>query len=106
MIRKAFIMTLKAGNEVEYEKRHQPIWPSLQSTLLDHGVTNYSIFLHPNGRQLFAYAEIENEERWNSIAQTDVCREWWAHMGELMETNDDMSPVAVDCREVFHIDKS
>jgi len=104
MIRKAFVMTLKPGFESEYEKRHNPIWPELEQVLFEHGVTNYSIFLHPDGRQLFAYAEIEGEARWNSIAQTPVCQKWWQHMSPLMETNPDTSPQSTDCREVFHID--
>lgn len=105
MIRKAFQMTLKPGTEVEYERRHNPIWPELQAVLNDHGVRNYSIFLEPGGkRALFAYAEIESEELWRRIADTDVCRRWWSYMKDLMLSNDDGSPVTVDLQEVFHID--
>jgi L-rhamnose mutarotase len=35
---------------------------------------NYSIFLHPDTGQLFAYAEIEDELRWQAIAETGVCK--------------------------------
>ena len=77
MIRKAFVMSVHPGSEAEYERRHRPIWPELEATLKVHGVHNYSIFLHPETRQLFAYAEIESEERWAAIAQTEVCRRWW-----------------------------
>ena len=32
----------------------------------------------PDGNyHLFAYAEIESEERWQAIASTPVCRRWW-----------------------------
>jgi len=51
-------MSVHAGAEGEYEKRHNPIWPELEKVLKDHGVSNYSIFLHPATRQLFGYAEI------------------------------------------------
>ena len=105
MIRKAFIMTVHAGCEAEYERRHSPIWPELESVLKAHGVRSYSIFLDPATRQLFAYAEIEDEARWQSIAQTEVCRRWWASMRELMPTNPDNSPVATELKEVFHIEK-
>ncbi len=103
MIRKAFIMTVRPGREAEYQRRHSPIWPELEAVLKDHGVTSYSIFLDPASRQLFAYAEIEDEARWQSIAQTEVCRRWWTSMRELMPTNPDHSPVAVELKEVFHI---
>jgi L-rhamnose mutarotase len=55
--------------------------------------------------QLFAYAEIEDEAQWAAIAQTEICGKWWAHMGDIMPSNPDNSPVASDLREVFHIEK-
>ncbi len=104
MIRKAFVMSVNPGSEEEYERRHTPIWPELEQVLKQHGVHNYSIFLHPESRQLFAYAEIEDEQRWQSIARTEVCQKWWVHMGDIMPSNSDHSPVAADLQEVFHID--
>lgn len=104
MIRKAFVMSVNAGQEVEYERRHRPIWPELEQTLKVHGVHNYSIFLHPETRQLFGVVEIENEARWNAIAQTPICRKWWTHMKDLMPSNPDHSPKSLELREVFHID--
>lgn len=104
MIRKAFLMTLRQGCEGEYARRHDPIWPQLREVLKEHGVSNYSIFLErPTGR-LFAYAEIESEELWRQIAQTDACRRWWSSMKELMLTNADDSPVSELLEEVFHLD--
>jgi len=104
MGRKAFVMSVNPGHEVEYERRHRPIWPELEAVLKAHGVHNYSIFLHPATRQLFAYAEIESEEQWAAIAQTPVCKKWWAHMRDLMPSNPDNSPISTPLREVFHID--
>lgn len=104
MIRKAFVMSVNAGQEAEYERRHRPIWAELEATLKAHGVHNYSIFLHPQTRQLFGYVEIEDEARWNAIAQTPICRKWWTHMKDLMPSNPDASPKSLDLREVFHID--
>ena len=105
MIRKSFMMTLKPGCWVEYERRHNPIWPELQEVLKSHGVHNYSIFLdRSSNRRLFAYAEIESEELWQRIAGTEPCQRWWAFMKPLMLTNEDNSPVAVELNEVFHLD--
>ena len=104
MIRKSFVMSVNEGAEGEYARRHQPIWEELETVLKEHGVHNYSIFLHPETRQLFAYAEIEDEERWASIASTEVCRRWWKYMGDIMPSNPDNSPVASDLKEVFHLD--
>ena len=104
MIRKAFLMTLKPGQQEEYERRHNPIWPKLQAELTDHGVSNYSIFLDRETDKLFAYAEIESEELWQRLAETETCRRWWAEMKELMYTNADNSPVTLVLDEVFHLD--
>jgi L-rhamnose mutarotase len=104
VIRKAFRMAVNAGAEAEYERRHNPIWRDLEQVLFDHGVSTYSIFLDPASRDLFAYVELESEEQWRRIADTDTCRRWWRHMCELMPTNPDNSPVARDLREVFHLD--
>jgi L-rhamnose mutarotase len=97
-------MRVDEGAEEEYAKRHQAIWEELETVLKEHGVHNYSIFLHPETRQLFAYAEVEDEARWAAIASTEVCRRWWKHMGDIMPSNPDNSPVARDLQEVFHID--
>ena len=104
MIRKFFVMQLNRGAEEEYRKRHSPIWKELEEVLRTHGVHNYSIALHPETRQLFAYAEIEDEARWKAIADTAGCRRWWHDMADLMEVNADRSPLAVELQEMFHLD--
>ncbi len=105
MLRKAFVMTLHPGQEAEYARRHNPIWPELEAVLRAHGVQTYSIFLLPATRQLFAYAEVEDEARWQQIAQTDVCQRWWAHMKDIMASHPDNSPVAGDLEQVFSLSR-
>ncbi|MEP6787416.1 MAG: L-rhamnose mutarotase [Acidobacteriota bacterium] len=104
MIRKAFLMSVNPDAHEEYDRRHSPIWSDLASVLKSHGVHNYSIFLEPITNQLFAYAEIESEDQWQAIAETDECRRWWAYMRDVMPTNEDNSPISTELREVFHID--
>ena len=104
MLRKAFIMKINADAHAEYEHRHCPIWGDLETTLREHGVTSYSIFLDPETNQLFGYAEIESEARWAAIAETSVCKRWWAYMKDIMPTNANNSPISVELREVFHLD--
>ena len=103
MIRKAFVMSVNPGMEAEYVRRHNPIWPEMESVLREHGVRSYSIFLHPETRQLFAYAEIEDEARWSAIARTEICHKWWAHMKEIMPSHSDGSPFSLNLREVFDL---
>lgn len=97
-------MQLRPGQQAEYERRHNPVWPEMQTLLSAHGVRNYSIFLDRATDRLFAYAECDSEERWRAIAATEVCQRWWAHMRALMDTHPDNRPVSVELAEVFHLD--
>jgi len=102
-MRKAFRMSVNPGEHAEYERRHRPIWKELEDVLLAHGVHTYSIFLDDATGDLFAYAEIDSEERWEAIGRTDVCRRWWHSMRELMPSNPDDSPTSRPLTEVFHL---
>src|ERR1019366_9880324 len=93
LLRNAFTMTVNLGKSEEYARRHNPIWPELAILLKDHGVHNYSIFYLQSTRQLFGYAEIEDEAQWASIAQDGVCKRWWEHMSEIMPSHPDHSPL-------------
>jgi L-rhamnose mutarotase len=106
VIRKAFRMSVEPRHQTEYVRRHNPIWADLEQALLQHGVQTYSIFLDAETGDLFAYAEVESEERWEAIASTDVCRRWWRHMRAIMPSNPDDSPISRDLREVFHLAKT
>ena len=97
-------MRVNAGQEAEYARRHQPIWRELEEVLSAHGAHRYSIFLDDADGSLFGYVEVEDEARWASIARTEVCGRWWAHMRDIMPVNADDSPRSVDLREVFHLE--
>ena len=103
MLRKAFKMSVHPDQHAEYARRHQPIWKELEDTLLAHGVRRYSIFLDAETSELFAYVELESEERWVAIARTEVCRRWWKHMREIMPSHADDSPVSRELKEVFRL---
>lgn len=103
MIRKAFKMKVYSEQVAEYIRRHNPIWPELETVLKEHGANNYSIFLDSESNYLFAYVEIVSEQKWNAIAQTEICQKWWKYMSDLMETNTDDSPVSAELTEVFHL---
>lgn len=102
--RKAFVMSVNPGMEVEYEKRHSPIWPELQAMLKKHGGHMYSIYLHRETLQLFAYVEIEDEARWAQVPLQEICQKWWAYMKDIMPSHPDNSPVAIPLHEVFHME--
>ncbi|MGL4393057.1 MAG: L-rhamnose mutarotase [Fusobacteriaceae bacterium] len=103
MIRKAFLMSVNPDKHLEYKKRHDEIWKELVDVLKNHGAHNYSIFLDTEEHKLFACVEIESEERWNKIAETDVCKKWWSYMKDIMPSNEDNSPISKELIEVFYL---
>ena len=103
-MRKSFKMKLHFGQEAEYKKRHNELWPEMKKMIHEYGGRNYSIFLDRETNILYGYIEIENEHLWGETAKTDICKKWWSYMADIMETNDDNSPVTEDLVEVFHLD--
>lgn len=104
MKRIATIMYLKSNMSEEYEKRHDELWTEMKEVLKQYGAHNYSIFLEKETNKLFAYLEVEDEERYDSIKETEVVRSWWKYMAPLMEINNDNSPRSTELIEVFHLD--
>lgn len=102
-VRKAHLMQVDPDKQDEYCRRHNPIWPELAETLRAHGVSRYSIFLDRETGRLFAYVEVVDEAAWNAIAETAICRRWWAWMKEIMPSHPDGSPVSRDLEEVFFL---
>ncbi len=104
MIRKAFKMKLYEGMAAEYEKRHNELWDEMKDMIHKHGGKNYSIFLDRETNILYGYIEIESEELWDSLADTEINRKWWDYMSDIMETNPDNSPVSIDLYPVFYLE--
>jgi len=106
MIRKAFLINAKPSMAREYQKRHNPIWPEMEDVLKKYGVSNYSIFLNEDTGALFGYLEIEDENIFRCIGDTEVCQRWWKYMKEVLVSESDEAPMAKEeiLKEVFHLD--
>ena len=103
MVRKAFTMKLYPRQEKEYEHRHNQLWPEMKELIHRYGGGNYSIWLDPDSLILFAYIELEDEEKWSETADQTINRKWWDYMADIMETNADNSPVCHDLKPVFYL---
>ena len=103
MHRLAFKMKLFKGNEDEYRKRHDAIWPELKDLLKDTGVSDYSIFLDVETNYLFGVLKIENPLKLDELPHHPVIKKWWAYMKDIMESNSDDSPVSIPLKEVFYL---
>ncbi len=104
MKRNAFTMQLKPGNEAEYKKRHDEIWPELSQLLKEAGISDYTIFLDEETLTLFGVQKLSDDNTADELPKLEIMKKWWAYMADLMETNPDNSPVQKSLREVFHMD--
>ena len=51
-------MKLYEGQEAEYEKRHNQLWPEMKDMIHEYGGKNYTIFLDKETLTLSATSEI------------------------------------------------
>ena len=103
MERVAFKMKLFKGWEEEYKKRHDALWPELETLLKETGVEDYSIFLDEETNILFGVLKIEKKIKLDELPNHPVMKKWWAYMKDIMESNPDSSPVSVPLKEVFYL---
>jgi L-rhamnose mutarotase len=103
MERVAFKMKLYKGFEKEYKKRHDEIWPDLKDLLKNTGINDYSIFLDETTNDLIGVLKVDNAKALDSLPAKDIMQKWWAYMKDIMECNDDNSPVSIPLKEVFHL---
>lgn len=98
----AFKMKLHKGFEEEYKRRHDEIWPELKDLLYSKGISDYSIFLDEETGSLFGTLKIQNEQQLDELPHLPIMQRWWAYMKDIMETNDDNSPVSIPLQQVFY----
>ena len=103
MERVAFKMQLLKGQEKEYKRRHDQIWPELQGLLKENGISEYSIFLDESTNSLFGVLKAKDPKILNKLPEHEVMRKWWSYRADIMETNEDHSPVSMPLKEVFYL---
>ncbi len=103
MERVAFKMTLHKGLEAEYKKRHDELWPELESLLKSRGISEYSIFLDEETNSLFGVMKVADKQVLADLPAEPVMQKWWAYMKDIMASNEDNSPVSVSLKEVFFL---
>ena len=103
MQRLAFRMQLKPGSAAAYQERHDAIWPELKKLLKEAGISEYSIFLDHETESLFAFQKVAGASGSQDLADNAIVQKWWSHMADLMETNDDQSPISIPLQEVFYL---
>lgn len=103
MQKHAFKMHLNPGCEAEYRKRHDEIWPELVALLKGAGISDYSIHLDAETNTLFGVLWRSDDHGMDDLPQSPVMQRWWAHMADIMATNDRNEPLATPLQPVFHM---
>lgn len=103
MPRIASRMKIFKGQEEEYKRRHDELWPELEELLRKTGITEYFIFLDEETGDLFATLNIDNPLHLDALPNHPVMQKWWAYMKDIMESNPDNSPVSIPLKEVFYM---
>jgi len=96
-------MHLLPGNPEEYQRRHDEIWAELSELLKATGISDYAIFLDEETNTLFGVMNVEDITKLNDLPQNPIMQRWWAYMKDIMQTNEDNSPIAIDLKEVFYL---
>lgn len=99
----AFRMQLRPGQEAEYQRRHDAIWPELADLLHAAGISDYSIHLDRPSGTLFAVLWRRDDHRMDDLPSHPVMRRWWDHMADIMETGAGNAPVVVPLETMFHL---
>ena len=100
----AFTMQLNPGQAAEYERRHDDIPQALSSWLRYAGIWDYSIFLDEETNVLFAVLWRSLDHKMEDLPTSQVMQDWWAHMADIMETDEANVPVTKALKHVFHMD--
>ena len=104
MERICFFMEIIPGQEAEYQRRHDEIWPELVTALTEAGVGNYSLFRR--GTTVTAYAECTPEAAtaFARVGATEVNARWAAWFSEVLVELTDENGNLVRADEVWHLD--
>ncbi len=97
----AFRMNLRPGQVIEYEKRHDEIFPELSEALKNAGVSDYSIWHDPQSDHLFGILTRTDDHTLDALPDTEIMKRWWAHMADVMETDANNVPTQVPLKRVF-----
>ncbi len=97
-------MKLKPGFQEEYKKRHAAIWPVLLLLLKENKISDYTIFLDNETDILFAVQKKSRYISSQGIGENEIMKKWWHYMADIMETNEDYSPVSKPLEMMFHLD--
>jgi L-rhamnose mutarotase len=86
----AWVLSVRPGYELEYQRRHDELWPEMCAELDAAGIMKYHIFRH--GLTLFGYFETADIAATQSyLATSQVNARWSEYMAPIMQADIDPS---------------
>jgi L-rhamnose mutarotase len=104
MERLCYVFELAPGQEEEYLRRHEHVWPEMIDAIKEAGFSNYSLFRRD--REVYAYAECEPtvEAAMAKLEGMDVNRRWSEFIRAVMTRSVDENGRLFIADEIWHLD--
>jgi len=104
MERICFTFEIYPGQEAEYKKRHDEIWPELVEAIKDAGFRNYSLFRRD--QTIVAYAECEPDvaTAFAKIGSHEANARWAKWFEDVIVSLTDENGELFRLDEVWHLD--
>jgi L-rhamnose mutarotase len=99
-----FKFEIYPGQEAEYKRRHDEIWPELVEAIKECGIGNYSLFRR--GQEIIAYAECEPDvdTAFGKLSGYEVNARWATWFEDVIVKLADESGNLFRADEVWHVD--
>lgn len=103
MERLVFAMRITPGQEDEYDRRHERVWPDLERDLTEAGWRNYSLFRR--GSDVIAYAECHPDVATavDAMGESEANARWAEWFRDVLEELVDERGDLIRLREVWHL---
>src|SRR5690349_15796081 len=85
--RHVFSLTIYEGQEAEYRRRHDEIWPDLLALQARAGLSNFTLF--QRGREVIGYYEHRPENAEITLEELEdhpLTSDWSQHMRDVVES--------------------
>lgn len=104
MERVFFTFEIRPGQEQEYQRRHDEIWPEMVEALKASGFSNYTIFRR--GTTIYAYVECHPDRKtaFAAMGATDVNARWQKWFADVIARMTDDRGEMFWADEVWHLD--
>lgn len=93
-----YVMKLKPGGYAGYKKAHDELWPEIDASMADHGV---SMAIYRCGDRLFLFACAPTRADWEASRDYPILEEWKQYMRTFLDDGADGQVLLEPLEEAF-----